>query len=113
MLVSSGRRGFAILWAVLQFALPGVVTILDGAIALRERASVVAHVEETSSKTCQPPHSTECGICRYLSAGGLNDGGAGEPNWPLAGPALVPDGVPGLSASLAASRSRARAPPLA
>ena len=113
MLVSSQFRGLAILWAALQFALPGVLTILDGATALRDREAVVAHMEETSSKTCHPPHSTECGLCRYLSLGGIDDGGMGEPQWLFAEASVRADQRADIAVSVAGAATRARAPPLA
>ena len=105
-------RVFGLLWAVLQFALPGAVAVLDGMATLRDGVGAVAHVEETSAKTCQPPHSAECGICRYLSAGGLNDGDVGPLAWPETGRVTLPQGERGVRASGIATPTRARAPPL-
>ena len=105
-------RVFGLLWAVLQFALPGTVAVLDGATALRGDADVASHVEATSGKSCQPPHSAECGICRYLSAGGVNDGGVDAPAWASLTSTSLSDGQQAIPASYAAARPRARAPPL-
>ena len=66
--LSRQYRVLALVWAVLQFALPSVVTLVDAISTGRSTAEAVAHVEESSSKSCQPPHSAECGLCRYVSA---------------------------------------------
>jgi hypothetical protein len=106
-------RTFGLLWGVLQFALAGAVSVLDGAIALRGSADVAAHVEATSSSNCQPPHAADCGICRYLSSGGVNDGDVGTTEWPTWAAATVPLRAATLHASGDATRAQARAPPAA
>ena len=60
-------RLFGVLWAVLQFALPGATLLVDARL---ERASLDApgaHVESGSSKTCRPVHPDECTLCQVLS----------------------------------------------
>jgi hypothetical protein len=58
----------SLLWAVLQFALPTGVSYLDAAAASRSSATpALAHVEDGPGQSCQPPHSAECAVCRYLS----------------------------------------------
>ena len=106
-------RVFALLWAVLQLALPGAVSVLDGATALRNDVDVVAHVEATSGQRCQPPHSAECGVCRYLSAGGINDARLGTPEWPRSTADAASKELPGFAAAPATASPLARAPPLA
>ena len=60
---------FSLIWAVLQFALPTGASYLDAAAASRPSASAsVVHIEEGPGKSCQPPHSAECAVCRYLSS---------------------------------------------
>ena len=60
-------RSFALLWAVLQFALPGVALLADARL---ERASLDApgsHVESGSSTDCPPVHRDECALCQVVS----------------------------------------------
>ena len=101
------------LWAALQFAMPGAVSVLEGISTLRDGIGTVAHIEAVSSKTCQPPHSAECGICRYLSAGGMNDGNVGALAWPMPERATLPDAKRDGKTFCALAPTRARAPPLA
>ena len=105
-------RGFGVLWAVLQIALPGGLAVLDGMASLRDRADVVAHVEATSGKTCQPPHSTECGLCRYLSTGGVAQSGVGMLAWPSPVRGASPDAELSAPPCRIATTLHSRAPPL-
>jgi hypothetical protein len=60
-------RVFAVVWAVLQFALPGVALAADARL---ERASLEApgrHVESGSSTHCPPVHRDECALCQAAS----------------------------------------------
>ena len=60
-------RGFSLLWAVLQFALPGLALVADARL---ERASLEApgrHVESGSSTHCPPVHRDECALCHVAS----------------------------------------------
>lgn len=60
-------RAFALLWAVLQFALPGVALLADARL---ERASLEApgsHVESGSTTDCPPVHRDECALCQVVS----------------------------------------------
>jgi len=59
-------RGWAIVWAVLQLALPTAVAHAD-VLVERESRSQVAHVEATSDATCRPLHAAECALCQVLS----------------------------------------------
>lgn len=55
-----------LVWAVLQFALPGVASYAD---ALLERAStraLGAHVEAHGSRTCPAVHPADCAICHIV-----------------------------------------------
>src|SRR3954471_15364529 len=63
-----GSRYLIVLCAFVQFILPGPLGILD-AISAENARDTVAHVEETGSRQCQPPHCAECIICRHLSTG--------------------------------------------
>ena len=74
----SGRRrfrGWVVLWALLQLALPTAATYAD---AMLERASVdtvFAHVESSTGATCQPVHAADCGLC-HLVHNRVTPGGA-------------------------------------
>lgn len=60
-------RAFAVLWAVLQFALPAFALAADARL---ERASLEApgsHVESGSSTHCPPVHRDECALCHVAS----------------------------------------------
>ena len=59
-------RGLAIVWAVLQFALPTAVAYADAAVERESRAQV-AHVEATSATTCRPLHPSDCAYCQAMS----------------------------------------------
>jgi hypothetical protein len=60
-------RFLTLLLAAMQFAVPAVVSVVDGAQARGGRNSG-SHVEEVGGKQCRPPHSEDCLICRFLSA---------------------------------------------
>jgi hypothetical protein len=75
-------RVFAIIWAVLQFALPASAMLADARLAVA--SSDNAHVEEGPGGDCEPSHSPDCVVCKHLSISSL---GAA----PLAAP-LVDDG---------------------
>ena len=53
-------------WALLQVAAAPATALVD-ALSASDRSVAVAHVEEHSSQYCQPPHSADCALCRYLS----------------------------------------------
>lgn len=61
-------RFFALVWAVLQLASPGMSAVADG-LATEAGANPAAHVEATTGKGCPVVHSPDCGMCRYLSQG--------------------------------------------
>jgi hypothetical protein len=109
------RRAYqliSIFWAVLQLALPGTLATLDGLVALRGDDDVRAHVEGSSSKSCQPPHSADCGICRYLSLQGADDSHAPQAAvLPQRSEHVRSDCIRG-HAGRAIARPLSRAPPL-
>jgi hypothetical protein len=107
-----GFRGWAIVWAVLQFALPAAATLADARLE-RDGADAQAHVEAQSEASCRPVHPAECALCQLVWRTSV----------PAAGPACVaavvrvvvppaiadrPWGTLGGTAELAL----ARAPPL-
>lgn len=59
-------RALSLVWAVLQFALPGAAMIADARLE-RDGAQAGAHVESGSSKTCRPGHPDECALCQVVS----------------------------------------------
>jgi hypothetical protein len=63
-------RGWAILWAVLQFALPAAASFADAHVDSGNVIAPVSHVEATSGAGCRPAHPTECAICQLLSHSG-------------------------------------------
>lgn len=60
-------RGWAVLWAVLQFALSSVVTFADARLERESARAPGAHIEETASATCHASHPDECALCQFLS----------------------------------------------
>ena len=60
-------RSFAVLWAVLQFALPCAALLADMRLERDSQQSVGAHVESGSTKACHRVHPDECALCQVLS----------------------------------------------
>ena len=110
--LSRQYRVLALVWAVLQFALPSVVTLVDAISTGRSAAEAVAHVEESSSTRCQPPHSAECALCRYVSATVATDASMAAGAWPLAEVAAPTHAVPVLRGTFASLLPPSRAPPV-
>ena len=104
-------RVFAILWAVLQFALPGLALVADAQL---ERASLEAaggHVEAGSSEDCPPVHRDECALCQVLSRSAQP---VGAPELPAIADAVCPSAAAPIepqASRAAASASLPRAPP--
>ena len=105
-------RVSALLWAVLQLALPGALSVIDGSAMKRDGVDIVAHVEATSSKSCQPPHSTDCSLCRYLSVHGLRGSSVETPQWLSITASRPNEAPPIVLATKASGRPPSRAPPL-
>src|SRR5260221_992407 len=59
-------RLLTLLLAAMQFAVPAVVSVVDGDGA-RAGRPLGTHVEEFGQNQCKPPHSADCAICRFLS----------------------------------------------
>ncbi len=59
-------RFLMLLLAAMQFAVPAVVSVVDGVVARHGRESPT-HIEEFGQNQCKPPHSADCAICRFLS----------------------------------------------
>lgn len=101
-------RIFALIWAVLQFALPASATLADARLAVASTGR--SHVEETPGRDCAPSHSPDCAVCKHLSTTSLGSAQLAT--------AFVDDGreiaVPGRivpAARVAAGVPLARAPP--
>jgi hypothetical protein len=60
-------RGWAIVWAVLQFALPAGVTLADARLERESALAPGTHIESTSDISCRPSHPDECVLCQFLS----------------------------------------------
>jgi hypothetical protein len=60
-------RTFAMLWAVLQFALPSVAMLADVRLERDSQQAPGAHIESGSTKACHPVHPDECALCQVLS----------------------------------------------
>ena len=58
-------RLLALVWAVLQLALPLGALFADAHVAA-EGAKVVAHIESTTTDGCRPAHAEDCVVCRTL-----------------------------------------------
>jgi hypothetical protein len=59
-------RFLTLFLAALQFALPGIASVVDGAAA-RVGPTSRAHVEDIAQNSCTPPHSPDCVVCQFLS----------------------------------------------
>jgi hypothetical protein len=62
-------RSFALIWAVLQFALPASAALADARLAVASPDR--AHVEDAPGRDCAPSHSPDCVICKHLSTSTL------------------------------------------
>jgi hypothetical protein len=106
-----GFRGWAMVWAVLQFALPAAASVADASL---ERAAVRApsgHVESTSTAACRPAHPAECALCQFLSRAGSRAVGPVCPTFVEAGQLTVAaDHAAGVPATVR-RLTLARAPP--
>jgi hypothetical protein len=60
-------RGLAVLWAVLQLALPTAATFADERLERESVSGPGAHVETSSTVACRPAHTAECALCQSVS----------------------------------------------
>lgn len=60
-----GFRGWAIVWAVLQFALPAAATFADASLE-RRGVGAESHAESRSDASCRPVHAAECALCQLV-----------------------------------------------
>jgi hypothetical protein len=63
-------RAFALLWAVLQFALPTVALHADVRLERESREATGAHVESGTTTACRPVHPDQCALCQVLTRTG-------------------------------------------
>lgn len=68
MLRTGRRRKLALVWALLQFALPALGTLAEATVASgASAADRYGHVEERSGPGCRPVHPPDCARCQGLS----------------------------------------------
>lgn len=60
------QRVAILLWAVLNLALPGAASLLDGLHGASAGTSY-RHFEDTRSSSCASVHADDCTLCRYLT----------------------------------------------
>jgi hypothetical protein len=60
-------RSWAIVWAVLQFALPTVASFADARLERESSTAPGSHVESRSDASCRPVHPAECALCQVVS----------------------------------------------
>ena len=60
-----GFRGWAMVWAVLQFALPAAATLADARLE-RQGVGAESHAESQSDASCRPIHPAECALCQLV-----------------------------------------------
>ena len=66
MMRAAAYRLVTVLFAVVQFALPGALSVADG-VAANDVSETVVHVEDMARKQCRPPHTADCAVCRHLA----------------------------------------------
>lgn len=70
----SGRprfRVFALIWAVLQLAVPASSAIADARLAAAAASSPAREHIEAPGRDCPRVHPPDCGICKQLTASSL------------------------------------------
>ena len=104
-------RGWAVLWAVLQFALPSFATFADARLERDSARAPGAHVESTTSATCLPVHPEECALCQFLSRAAAPSHAAALPTIVEQLRASAESPVLGAATSASARVHLPRAPP--
>lgn len=56
-----------LLFATLQFSLPGAVALADARLQAKARGNATTHVEAHTTSKCAPAHASDCALCRYLT----------------------------------------------
>lgn len=62
-----GLRWWALVWAVLQFALPAAATLADARLERESASAQGPHIESRSEASCRPVHPSECALCQVVS----------------------------------------------
>ena len=75
-------RVWAIVWAVMQLALPAVATYADAGLE-RESERSSAHVESSSRASCPRVHPADCALCQLVFR-------TAEPTQAVVSPVQVP-----------------------
>ena len=109
----SGFRGWAIVWAVLQFALPAAATLADARLQRDAASAERTHVESRSDAACRPLHPEECALCQLVSRSSapMHDAATCPASLRVVDAPAI-DGVPQRALDGEAWQTRARAPPL-
>lgn len=63
----AGFRWWALVWAVLQFALPAAATFADARLEREAATAQGPHIESRSEASCHATHSAECALCQLVS----------------------------------------------
>ena len=111
MSIRRTHRGWVVLWAVLQFALPTLATYAD-AILERESATVFAHLESRSDSSCRAVHSAACALCQVVHRAGTPARTATSPACPQQSHAPVDGWFAQAHFSTLSSQPGPRAPPV-
>jgi hypothetical protein len=106
-------RGWSVLWAVLQFALPAAVTIGDARLERESTGESITHVESASGKACRPVHPSNCALCQFVSHTSALAGDSGASTIVAAASPTPPPSAQTRVSAVLARLSLARAPPLA
>lgn len=64
-MTSRFARFVTMILAAIQFAAPAVASVGEGLFSNRV-IDPRSHVEDHGQTGCQPPHSADCALCRYL-----------------------------------------------
>ena len=113
MRLSRWFRGWGILWAVLQFALPAAVTIGDARLERESVGLTLTHVESASGKACRPVHPANCALCQFVTHTSALADDSGAPTLVTAASPTPPSAAQTRASAVLARLSLARAPPLA
>jgi hypothetical protein len=106
-------RACAILWAVLQFALPAGATYADARLERDGRDATQAHVESSSGDSCRAPHADDCAICQVVSRSGVAPHSVDLPDIAVVVHPSAPGTASGEATRACARASLPRAPPAA
>jgi hypothetical protein len=110
----AGFRWWALVWAVLQFALPAAATFADARLEREASTAQGPHIESRSDVSCHAAHSAECALCQLVSRASAP--AAGSPVCVATIRAIRPPVIAEPSSHGMAGRTRlalARAPPVA